>query len=93
MRAYVTRLVQQGSDLSLRQLFVLFECAAAGAGGATVKALFEAGKGGVDKPGVTRAIDRLAALGLAQRKDHPSDRRSVLVSLTAVGRRFVEKLG
>ena len=88
MRDQITRLVRQGSDLSLRQLFVLFECAEAGAAGVTVKALFEAGAEGLDKPGVTRAVDRLVALGYAQRKEHPSDRRSVLVSLTAAGRRF-----
>ena len=39
MRNQVTRLVKQGSDLSLRQLFVLFECAQAGAAGVTIKAL------------------------------------------------------
>jgi DNA-binding MarR family transcriptional regulator len=92
MRARIARLVKQGSDLSLRQLFVLFECAEAGASGATVKALFDAGGPGLDKPGVTRAVDRLATLGYAQRKEHPSDRRSVLVSLTAAGRKFVEKV-
>ena len=59
MRDQITRLVRQGSDLSLRQLFVLFECAEAGATGVTVKALFEAGAKGladpvqrVDVPGV-----------------------------------------
>ena len=89
MRDQITRLVRQGSDLSLRQLFVLFECAEAGATGVTVKALFEAGAKGLDKPGVTRAVDRLVALGYAQRKEHPSDRRSVLVSLTAAGRKLI----
>ena len=91
MRNQVTRLVKQGSDLSLRQLFVLFECAQAGAAGVTIKALFETGAKGLDKPGATRAVDRLAALGLAQRKEHPTDRRSVLVTLTAAGRAFIKK--
>lgn len=91
MRDQITRLVRQGSDLSLRQLFVLFECSAAGTAGTTVKAMFEAGAKGLDKPGVTRAVDRLVALGYAQRREHPSDRRSVLVTLTATGRNFIKK--
>ena len=87
MRAQVKRLVRQGCDLSLRQMFVLFECMDAER---TVKELFEAGGPKMDKPAVTRAVDRLITTGYARRKEHPVDRRSVLIYLTAAGRKFAE---
>lgn len=87
MRSQVVKLVRAGCDLSLRQLFVLFECLAADR---TVKEIFEAGGPKLDKPAVTRAVDRLSELGYARRKDHPTDRRQVMVSLTSSGKRFAE---
>ena len=46
----------------------------------------------VSKPAISRAVDRLADLGFAGRKDDPGDRRSVLVALTKDGKRFLETL-
>lgn len=86
----VARLVREGSDLSFRQVFVLDEIFDKGE--QTVKALHESGGDNFNKPGVTRAIDRLAELGFVVRKDDPKDRRSVLVSLTKSGKKFVETI-
>ena len=41
---------------------------------------------GVDHPYATIIVNKLEALGFAQRRPHPSDRRSKLVSLTPAGR-------
>jgi DNA-binding MarR family transcriptional regulator len=92
MRSQVRRLVHIGSDMSLRQMHVLFELLD---GERTIKDLHEAsnaatGRALTDKPTVTRAVDRLADTGFVKRKEHPTDRRFVLVSLTPTGRRFAE---
>ena len=79
------RLVREDTDLTSRQLVVLLECRT---GPCTVRGMAETMK--VPKPAVTRAIDRVEGLGLVERKDDPDDRRSVLVVLTAKGRRFVQ---
>lgn len=44
-----------------------------------------AGELALHKPAVTRALDRLEALGLVRRKDDPDDARSVLVQRTVKG--------
>ena len=49
----------------------------------TVRAL--AGELRMSKPAVTRALDRLGALGLARRKRDEADRRNVLVQRTVKG--------
>jgi DNA-binding MarR family transcriptional regulator len=41
--------------------------------------------------GMTNRLDRLAKAGLLQRAPNPSDRRSVIVTLTAKGRRLIDK--
>jgi DNA-binding MarR family transcriptional regulator len=41
---------------------------------------------GVDRPYATIIVDKLAALGFVERRPHPTDRRSKLVSLTPAGR-------
>lgn len=46
----------------------------------------------VAKPIITRALDKLGALDLAQRKDDPRDRRSVLVDRTKAGRAMLANL-
>ena len=45
-----------------------------------------------DNPTVTRIIDLLCKKGLTERKLHPSDRRSFIVSLTKTGVKKVEQL-
>jgi DNA-binding MarR family transcriptional regulator len=87
LRTQVSRLVKQGCDLSLRQLFILFECMDRGQ--VTVKSLHESGGGHMDKPAVSRGVQRLKDLGYVDRIEHPEDRRSVLVSLTPAGRTFI----
>ncbi len=77
---FVNRLVRTGSDLTVRQLNVLFACQAEPQ---TVRGLAEAMQ--VSKPAVSRAVDRLEAVGYVARQDDPSDRRSVLVKLTTGG--------
>ena len=86
----VAKLVQEGSDLSFRQVFVLDQIFDLGE--QTIKALHECGGDKFNKPGVTRAVDRLVELGFAVRKDDPRDRRSVLISLTKNGKKFVEAI-
>lgn len=45
---------------------------------------------GVTSGTMTNRVDRLATRGLVQREDDPSDRRGVLVRLTATGRTTVD---
>jgi DNA-binding MarR family transcriptional regulator len=47
---------------------------------------------GTDTAGMTRLLDRLVAKGLVQRTRHPEDRRSILVEMTAAGRRVLPLL-
>lgn len=47
---------------------------------------------GTDTAGMTKLVDRLAGKGLAQRRPHPGDRRSVLVAPTADGLALVPTL-
>jgi DNA-binding MarR family transcriptional regulator len=76
-------------DLTARQLAVLLICCL-DRPPHTVRGLAE--RLGVPKPAITRAIDRLEELGLLEREDDPSDRRSILLLATASGRAFVEEL-
>lgn len=46
----------------------------------------------VSKSVITRALDKLSELGLAQRRPDPADRRSVLVALTPLGHKLVEEI-
>jgi DNA-binding MarR family transcriptional regulator len=41
---------------------------------------------GVDRPYATIIVDKLERLGFVERRPHPSDRRSKMVSLTPAGR-------
>jgi DNA-binding MarR family transcriptional regulator len=41
---------------------------------------------GVDRPYATIIVDKLEQLGFVERRPHPSDRRSKVVSLTSAGR-------
>jgi DNA-binding MarR family transcriptional regulator len=47
---------------------------------------------GKDNPTLTRIIDLLCKKGLTERKVHPTDRRSFVVSLTKTGARRVAQL-
>jgi DNA-binding MarR family transcriptional regulator len=47
---------------------------------------------GVHPSNVTRACDRLVAAGLLTRRDDPSDRRSLMLTLTTAGRAFVQRV-
>lgn len=47
---------------------------------------------GFSKPAVTRALDRLSALGWVARVREPQDRRSVLVTLTEGGHAVLRDL-
>ena len=44
----------------------------------------------VHPTGITRLVDKLEAQGFVERRQHPDDRRSVLVAITAEGRRVAE---
>jgi DNA-binding MarR family transcriptional regulator len=45
----------------------------------------------VQPPTLTRVVAKLEALGLAERHDHPTDRRAVHVRLTADGQRLLDR--
>lgn len=47
----------------------------------------------VSKPAITRALDRLAELGMVKRKTDDADRRSVLVQRTVKGSVFLREFG
>jgi DNA-binding MarR family transcriptional regulator len=48
---------------------------------------------GVSKPVVTRALNRLGALGYLRRQRDESDRRNIFVLLTSEGSKFLEQFG
>lgn len=78
-------------DLSARQLHILLTVCLT-PGPHTVRGL--AADMGINKPAVTRALDRLSAGNspLAVRKVDTKDRRSVLISATPAGRAFLGRL-
>lgn len=80
-------LIRQQSDLTMRQLGVLMQCAE---GMQTVRSMASAF--GISKPAITRAIDKLDDLGLVRRAIDKKDRRSVNISITAKGVIFLRKL-
>ena len=45
----------------------------------------------VQPPSMTRTVARLVGMGLVQRAEHPTDRRQVLVTITAAGDREVRE--
>jgi DNA-binding MarR family transcriptional regulator len=57
----------------------------------TVRGL--AGKLGVTKPAITRALNTMSQLGLLARRRDEADRRNVLVCRTLAGALAVERLG
>ncbi len=90
LRDTIVALVRRdGPDLSARQLGVFLTCYLQDREH-TVRGL--ATDLNVSKPAITRALDRLGELDLAQRKLDPSDRRSVLVQRTLKGKAFLRDL-
>ncbi|MBR0558627.1 MarR family transcriptional regulator [Neokomagataea anthophila] len=85
----VTLVRRDGPDLSARQLAVFLTCYL-NDGAHTVRGLAAALN--VSKPAITRALDRLRVLGLAERKPDPLDRRSVLVRHTPKGQAFLREM-
>lgn len=79
-----------GPDLNVRQAAILLRVSLE-TGPHTVRGLAEALQLG--KPAVSRALDALEGLGLAQRVPDESDRRSVLVQSTARGLAVLAGLG
>jgi hypothetical protein len=80
---------RDGADLSARQLSLLL-IATLEDGPHTVRGL--ALRLDISKPAITRSLDRLHDLGLAERVADPRDRRSVLVVPTDEGVAYVEDL-
>jgi DNA-binding MarR family transcriptional regulator len=78
------------ADLTARQTAILLTCHLSETG-QTVRGVAADLK--ISKPAVTRAIDKLAAMGLVERADDPSDGRSVLLLGTPEGRDFLNGLG
>ena len=84
--ALVEHLIEKKrDDLSLRQLAVWMACRD---GKQTVRGLAE--RFNLHKPAITRAADKLEELGFIVRAKDPSDGRSVLLSITADGRKFTQ---
>jgi DNA-binding MarR family transcriptional regulator len=86
-RGIIEHLVENGSDLSLRNVYVLRHCHANGP--STIKDISESSKGGLNRSGASRAVERLRELGYVTRTEHTEDRRSVLVALTPAGAAFI----
>lgn len=90
LRDTVVSLVRrEGPDLTARQLAVLLICYLE-EGPHTVRGL--AARLGVAKPAITRALDRLEQFDLAQRRQDPRDRRSIVVASTSEGQGFLKHL-
>ncbi len=89
-RAVVTTVAGDAPDLSGRQMAVLLTVYLA-APPHTVRGLAQVLK--VSKPAITRALDRLGALGLVRRKTDEADRRSILVQRTVRGSVFLREFG
>lgn len=77
-------------DLSARQMSLLLTVYLTPAPH-TVRGLAELLK--VTKPAITRAVDRLAELGMIRRKVDENDRRSVLLQRTVKGSVFLREYG
>lgn len=81
---------QEYHDLTTRQLAILLTVYLEPPPH-TVRGL--AGRLGVAKPVITRALDRMGGLKLLTRQRDETDRRNVLVRRTVEGALFVERIG
>ena len=90
LREVIVALVRKdGPALSTHQLGVFLTCYLKD-GDHTVRGL--AAELNVSKSVITRALDKLGELDLAQRRPDPTDRRSVLVDRTGLGRALIDEL-
>jgi DNA-binding MarR family transcriptional regulator len=89
LHAATIAIVRRGIDLTARQQAV-FLTVHLNDGPHTVRGMATALN--VNKPAITRAIDKLEALDLVRREDDPQDRRSVLVKRTAKGAAFLREM-
>jgi DNA-binding MarR family transcriptional regulator len=80
---------RDSADLTARQ-YAVFLTSYLTEGPHTVRGL--AAELNVNKPAITRALDRLGELGLASRTADPFDRRSVHVQQTLAGRTYLREL-
>ncbi|MGE3247626.1 MAG: MarR family transcriptional regulator [Beijerinckiaceae bacterium] len=78
------------ADLSMRQLSILLTVYLEPPPH-TVRGL--AGKLGVTKPVITRALDSMGKAGLVSRRRDEADGRNVIIQRTVGGALYVEKLG
>ena len=90
MREVIVGLVRRdGTALSSHQLGVFLTCYSV-ASEHTVRGLAQ--RLDVSKSVITRSLDKLAALGLAERRPDPRDRRSVLVARTEAGAALMQEI-
>lgn len=85
----VSMVRRDGPPLSSHQFGVFLTCYLKD-GDHTVRGL--AAELGVSKSVITRALDKLAELELAERKIDPADRRSVIVQRTKAGMTMITEL-
>jgi DNA-binding MarR family transcriptional regulator len=76
-------------DLTTRQLAILLSVYV-GTPPHTVRGL--AAQLGISKPAVTRALDRLEALGFVRRRPDPADKRSIVAQRTVAGSVYLSDL-
>lgn len=88
--AIVESVRRDGPDLSARQMALLLTVYLTPPPH-TVRGLAQTLN--VSKPAITRALDRLAELGLIKRKTDDTDRRSVLVQRTVKGSVYLREFG
>jgi len=79
--------VRNGDDHTTRQVAILL-CLYKAQN--TIRGLADEMK--VDKPVISRGVDRLVEDHFLERIPDPEDRRSVLVRLLPAGRRFIEEM-
>ncbi len=90
LRDVIVSLVRRdGPALSSHQFGVYLTCYLKD-GDHTVRGLAQ--ELGVSKSVITRALDKLGALELAERRTDPADRRSVIVERTAAGNAMLQDL-
>lgn len=83
----ILRTVRAGNNLTARQLAIMLSCRDQPR---TVRWLATDLK--ISKPSVSRAADKLGDAKFTARRKDPDDRRSVLIALTATGRKYLDSL-